>query len=525
MSKKSLWWVLLSVPLLLLGTDKAKAVEYGEFVKKDGKWAFKGAEDPILRFMHETHWVEDDEYFRAVDQNFPESPDSLLIYRRNYDWQRYLRPLLRAPDWVDIGLDNRTRVESYDNPWRPAQIRGGGASDTQLALRSRLRIGLGGEGPVRFFFEGQDARHFFDEDPGDYRTARTTNHFDIGQLFGQVVMKNFFGTGLRTDVHFGRMGLDMGRRRLIGRNEYRNTVFAFDGLHVNIGQERLWKLRVFAVQPTVLVMEEPDRQYGSSFAWGTYLESRHLPWLKADVYYIGLNDQRAWDRMRPIRTYSTFGTRLFKDPNVEELDYELETAFQTGEHITHRGVPRVLRRIEEDHFAYYINFDLGYTFNLPWTPRLVFNYDYASGDSDPNDGIHGTFDSLWGARNFEYMPTGLWGPFNRSNINTPGWRLIVRPPLAGMTLMLRHNAWFLAQSRDTFVGNALRDRTGAAGNDLGQDVELRMEYAVTTNVQLIGGYVRWFKGSYFDNPAIIRAMPAGGNEDSNYFNFSVTVRL
>ena len=37
------------------------------------------------------------------------------------------------------------------------------------------------------------------------------------------------------------------------------------------------------------------------------------------------------------------------------------------------------------------------------------------------------------------------------------------------------------------------------------------------NLDFDFGYVHWFKGSYFDSPAIIAQMPAGGNKDSDYF--------
>ena len=163
MSKRSLRWVLLTVPLLLAGTNTVTAVEYGELVQKNGKWEFKETEDPVLKLMHDKHVITDEGYHKAMDQtgkNWIEPADAVLNQRRDIEWLHYEKPLLHLPDWLDLGLENRTRFESYDHPWRSTQVAGGGATDAQVALRSRVRIGLGGNGPFRLLFEGQDSRAF-----------------------------------------------------------------------------------------------------------------------------------------------------------------------------------------------------------------------------------------------------------------------------------------------------------------------------------------------------------------------------
>jgi hypothetical protein len=52
-----------------------------------------------------------------------------------------------------------------------------------------------------------------------------------------------------------------------------------------------------------------------------------------------------------------------------------------------------------------------------------------------------------------------------------------------------------------------------------------VQWAVSQNLDFDAGYDHWFKGSYFDSPAIIAQMPAGGNKDTDYFYFSMRVRL
>ena len=444
-------------------------------------------------------------------KNWIEPADAVLNQRKELEWSRYLKTAMKLPDWVDLGIENRTRFESYDHPWRTSQSIGNGGSDPQIALRSRLRVGLGGNGPLRFLFEGQDARAYLDRERGDFRDTTTVNEYDILQLLGSLTLDNVGGSGLRTDLHFGRMTMDFGRRRLIARNDFRNTSNSFDGAHWQIGQDKTWRVRAFFVEPVIRDDVNRDVQNNKSLFWGTYLESRHIPWLQLDAYYLGLNDRRVAD-VTDHRTYSTFGIRLYKDPAQGQIDYELESAWQTGT----RGVT--------DHFAHFQHLDLGYMFDVPWSPRFLIHYDYASGDRKLGDGQDGGFDTLFGARRFEYMPTGTFGPFFRTNLSSPGWRMIVTPA-KGWTIQLKQRFWYLAQNKDSFGSSGLRDSTGGSGNDIGHDVELRVQWAVSKNLDFDAGYDHWFKGSYFDRLPTSANLPAGGNKDTDYFYLQLRVRL
>lgn len=444
-------------------------------------------------------------------KNSIEPADAILNRRQEIEWNRYLKTALHLPDWLDLGLEQRTRFESYSHPWRASQAIGNGQRDEQIPLRSRVRFGLGGNGPVRFLFEGQDSRSFLNGDLGDFRDTTMVDKFDVLQLFGSWTVNNIVGSGLRTDFHFGRMTMDVGKRRMIGRNAFRNTVNSFDGFHWQISQGKTWRFRAFLVEPVIRDEVKLDTQNDKSVFWGTYFESHHSPWFQLDTYYLGLNDRRVAN-LANHRTYSTFGGRLYKDPKPRELDYEIESSWQTGT----RGVI--------DHFAYFHHLDVGYTFNLPWTPRLVFHYDYASGDRQPDDSQDEGFDTLFGSRRFEYEPTSIWGPFSRTNLNSPGWRLIVTPA-PGWVLQVKHRVWYLAQSRDFFGNSGLRDTTGNAGTSLGHDVDLQAQWAINANLDFDAGYVHWFKGSYFERLPASSGLPAGGNKDSDYFYISVRVRI
>jgi hypothetical protein len=439
----------------------------------------------------------------------PEPADAVLIRRKEWQWHRYLKNALNLPVWLDLGLENRTRFEVYDHPWRTIQPTR--QTDPQIQQRSRVRFGLNG-GPFRFLFEGQDSRvHLSDLSEFAFVNTAVKNEYDILQVFISATARNAFGTGLRTDLHFGRLTLDFGSRRLIARNDFRNTTNAFDGVHWQLAQDKVWRIRAFLVEPVIRDTVQLDEQSQRFVFWGTYLETDYIPWLRLDAYYFGLNDKR-FSTLNLEQTSSTLGLRLYKNPEKTEIDYEIESVGQTGS----LG--------NTDHFAHFQHINLGYSFDLPWSPRFLIHYDYASGDRHSNDSQSSAFNPLFGARRFEYTATGSFGPFFRSNISSPGWRIIL-VPVQGWKFQVKQRFWYLATSRGAFAGSGLRDATGESGNYLGHDVEVRVQWKVNENVEFDAGYDHWFKGSYFDRLPASAGLPSEGRKDTDYFYILTTFRL
>ncbi len=436
-----------------------------------------------------------------------EPADAVLVQTNEWQWHRYLKHTLNLPKWLDLGLEHRTRFETYDRPWRSSQALG--RTDSQIQQRSRIRFGASTE-HFKFLIEGQDSRVHLD-DANDFVDTGIENQTDILQLVISATARNLFGTGLRTDLHFGRMTIDIGGRRFITRNAFRNTTNAFDGLHWQLTQSQTWRIRAFLVEPVLRDEKELDEQSQRSVFWGTSIESNLYTWLGLHAYYFGLNDQRS-SSISAQRTFSTFGLRLHKKPGMQQFDYEIETVWQTG------------KRGNTNHFAHFQHITLGYTFDLPWSPRLLIYYDYASGDRNSNDSQDSAFDTLFGGRRSEYMPTGNFGPFFRTNVSSPGWRLIF-VPAESWKLHVKHRIWYLATSRGAFAGSGLRDTSGRSGKFLGHDVELQAQWKVNQNVEFDAGYDHWFKGNYFDSLPASAGLPSGGEKDTDYFYISTTFRF
>src|SRR4030042_6269250 len=47
-----------------------------------------------------------------------ETADQVLV-SENESWNRYLHDALRLPAWLDLGIEQRTRFEFLEDPWRP----------------------------------------------------------------------------------------------------------------------------------------------------------------------------------------------------------------------------------------------------------------------------------------------------------------------------------------------------------------------------------------------------------------------
>jgi hypothetical protein len=427
----------------------------------------------------------------------PEETADAILVSENQSWNRYLHDALGLPTGLDLGVEQRTRFEYLDGRFRP----GGSGSDTQLPQRTRLRIGVDAPRGIRFLAELQDSRTHGDD--GDDYTENEINHLDVLQLFLSATVRDFLGSRLRADAHAGRLTLDFGSRRLVARNRFRNTTNAFDGVHVQLGDDESWRVRAFFTLPVQRREELFDKPKTRQMFWGVAIETRPLSWLHADLYYFGLDERDGPTE----RDYQTFGARGHRPATVGRLDYELELIGQVG------------RRGGRDQSAFAMHAELGYTFDRQCTPRLIAQFDYASGSADPTGDKSHTFDPLFGARRFDLAPTGIYGPFRRSNILSPGLLLIVNP-LPELKLQLKFRYWTLAQAKDEFSGTGLQDPTGASGRHLGEDMELSIQWSPTPWLLLDAGYDRWFKGRYMDD---VPGAASGSNSD--YFYLLTQVRF
>ncbi len=415
---------------------------------------------------------------------------------------------------VSLSVTQRTRYEYLSEQFRVVRV--GGPSDQVVVLRTLVDGKVSPMKGITIGAEMQDSRAYVTEDT--FLTTTIVNSVELIRAYADLRAEDVFGGDLR--VTGGRMTMDVGSRRFVARNRFRNTINGFTGVDIewqSHGETRttyraFWTAPQFrrptaqdqpALQDNTI---EIDRESVDQQFWGLFAASETTSGLGLELYIFGLHERDNSERSTPNRNLFTSGVRLFRLPRVSQLDYEFEGALQWGESRANRSSTQNL-----DHFAYFLHTAGGYTFDAPWQPRLVIQWDYASGDKNPNDDKNGRFDTLFGARRFEFGPTGIYGPFARSNLNTVGMRLQVKPAKKWSSFFA-YRAFWLAQKRDRWTTTGVVDPTGQSGSFLGDQIEVRVRWnPLPGNLRLEVGYAHLFRGEFMK-----KAPNAVATKDSDY---------
>ena len=290
------------------------------------------------------------------------------------------------PERLVVAFEHRSRVEGFTHPFRLDEL----GPTRVLAFRTRLQVALPKiVGPLGAVVELQDSRSGWNDEPFVVE-ARDINYLDFLQAHLRVASDRLPGQRASGGILLGRFTLDLGRRRLVARNGMRNTTNTFDGAQgwLSVGDQV--DARLFVTRPVRLYPTELDRSEGGRLFWGGALGLARWPRVRAEVYALRLDESRDTLTRRRL---TTLGARVYRNPAPGALDYEVDGAWQSG---SRQGL---------DHQASFLHLEAGFSFGSA-RARVAALYDRASGDPDPGDGRSGRFDSLFGARRFEYAPTG-----------------------------------------------------------------------------------------------------------------------
>lgn len=417
------------------------------------------------------------------------------------------------PSWLKLSGMQRTRFESLDGQFRAASALDD--SDHVWAVRTTLRADVALE---RFIATAElwDARQY-ESDSGSVVDTTVVNTAEFVQLFAGYEGKDVFAAGDKASVIFGRHTMDLGNRRLVARNDFRNTTNTFLGFNARWESKSKNVLQAFFTLPTRRLPSDLDSLLDNDVElddenrhvkfWGVYGTLAELfDKANLELYYLGIDEQDGHGLATANRSFSTVGARVVKRPAAELLDYEVEACYQFGD-----SRSSTTSNTDLDHKAQFVHLEAGYTFAHDWKPRGVLQFDYASGDDSPSDGENNRFDTLFGARRWEFGPTGIFGAVARSNVLTPGLRVFLQPR-SDVEVMLVHRPVYLASDTDTFVPGGVRDQSGGSGEHIGDFSECRLRWHVAPgNWMLEFGVAYLAAGEFLDD-----APNASGNGDTSY---------
>ncbi len=415
------------------------------------------------------------------------------------------------PQYLKADIEFRYRLESRNNFDFNDSL-----DDEDAFHLARTRVSLSFN-PVKqfgFFVQGQDSRIW---ETKIVNKTTFENYMDLRQLYANYEDAVLIDAISLTKVSLraGRQEFSYGAQRLIGGFNWSNVAQTFDGGKLGLHFSKFHvQLDVFAGEKTSIKSpREADDLFDGSAKdqiWAYYATAKAFHETLIENYLIHRETYKnisfGPSDSSEVNNY-TFGGRLKKSFS-NGVDYELETAGQWGNFK------------DKDVRAMMAVGVIGYTFAYhPWQPRVAFEYDYGSGDSDPTDDKMTTFDNLYPTNHLFY---GYMDFISLQNINDPTLRISAKP----------HKKWklqadmhflFLDTPKDSFY-SAGRAVTRTAATSLsgvsphvGDEIDLLVDYKFNNNVSVQTGYSHFFAGKYLQE--------TGANDDADFFYMQTTFAL
>ncbi len=174
-----------------------------------------GSSDPIQAAEKKT-------YTRLPFAAFSSQMEDALLGSDKYEkpvWN--LHDALKLPEWLSASVEQRTRYETVGGPFK-ANSKGG---DQQIPLQTTLWLEAH-MSSFRLGTEFMDARGL-NSDSGTGMNNTMSDSWDFLQAYGAWADQNVAYSGLGAEVVAGRQTINLGSRRLVARNVFRNTINSF----------------------------------------------------------------------------------------------------------------------------------------------------------------------------------------------------------------------------------------------------------------------------------------------------------
>lgn len=409
----------------------------------------------------------------------------------------YAHPLSNEVNWLDVGVESRTRYEQRWHDYTTASLR----TDDALVTRNFAYLGIRQAlDPLRLVVEMEDSRRFLSDRAPD---ERYENEWDLLQAYAQLYFADAIN-GEALSLSVGRMAFDAIDRRLLERTRNRNAMTNFDGVRLRLGDEQSrteWD--AFALRHVERDVARLDESTSRSTLYGLTAYFRDLaPGFVIEPYWLWL-DQRREHELDQRKNLHTVGLHSFGVWGAKDAwDYDLDVAGQWG---TSKGL---------DHRAAALHLEGGHTWvDTPWKPRLALWFNYSTGDRDPNDTRSERFDSLFGD-NFSFY--SFAGYFTWQNMINPALRLSLNPTKRLRCEIIPRAVW-LASDSDAWVRGNRRDVTGGAGSFVGQELDARIIWRLCENFELDAAYGHLFPGTFTDR--------TGASPQGDFVQVAATLRF
>jgi len=384
---------------------------------------------------------------------------------------------------VDFSANMRLRFESDDQfdvrGYRP------GFSDGFLLSRVMLNCSLRRGADRTLYLQLRDARVFDSKlQRGNFqRSNPIEDPLDIRQAYGEWQGIGGSGIGFRV----GRQQISYGDQRVFGPGLWGNTGrYIWDAAMLKYVSPQLWVDgwigHVVENRPTLW----PNQSQTAPTVTVIYasLPRKESRW----DFFLASKFNRAKNTVGESGTGSLsayyVGTQFKASPcRLFELTGTL--VHEWGDHGTDK-----LR-------AWGANAGSWLTITKPCIVKIGVQYTHGSGDADPSDGLHGTFDGVFGGADINFY--GDLNLFYWANLQDYEVDLQVAP-LPKLKGYLEFHGYELDHAGDAWYTTSLKslylDRSGSTGRDLGCEINIRISFKATSQMEWTGGYGIFMPGSY-----------------------------
>jgi hypothetical protein len=357
----------------------------------------------------------------------------------------------QLPHWISFGAEERFRSEGYHNSGFKLNN-----NDSYFLNRLRIQMNLQFTPWFKVVSQVQDARPFLQKPPyGPPNEVR----WDLKLAYAEFGDPEKQWISLRV----GRQLINY-NNTIMANSEWRNQGRSYDAVVTNLHYDR-YRLGIFAASAVVPLISGISHHSEGNNIYGLYgAIEKLLPHSTLEPFVLWRVQQSVGiETTAKVKTgkqdEKAYGVR-FKGIAARSLDYSAEGIVERG-----NDGPNGIR-------AWADTFGAGYRFTeLPLKPRVFSQYDYASGDKDPNDGTHGAFDTMYPTAHDRF---GVSDQFGWQNIQAARAGFTIEPRRR-WTATAQYLDFWLASATDSLYntsgGSIVRDATGKSGKHVGEEID------------------------------------------------------
>lgn len=359
--------------------------------------------------------------------------------------------------------------------------------DSWLLQRARLGLADAPTDTLGFYIQGQSSFEIDSDRPNEPGVlgAEGDDPVDLRQAYVAIGPKEF-------KITIGRQVLAYGDERLVGPSDWSTLGRTFDAVKVHYAPTKDWSVDGFV--SSVVVSDSDEFNTSDLFNgndngrnqifYGVYFSTASLCPLGSttDLYALGLHEEYdAGDT-----DFATVGTRYKADvTKTGGWDFETEMAVQFGE-VAGRDLDALAG-----------HWGGGYVWvGSPWKPRLFFEYNFATGDQDADDGDMETFQNLFPSNHkfYGYMDLFAW-----QNMHNPAVSFSVQPTPV-VKVQVDYHAFWLAETNGAWSRangvTAVRPIKNSADSFAGTELDFTVTWKATRQLGVLVGYSHFFAGDY-----------------------------